>query len=191
MRLVGSVVTNSYLAPVSQPPSECVIADRHLFLSGKIMNKLWIPAAIASTLFSANVFADHRWDDGDHRGRHHRHRIERVMVQPMYEAPHVIYQAAPVAYAPPPVAYRERVVYRDRPVYYQEEPRVYSQPAPRYVERPAPYQYDNTNRFAGQAIGAVTGGLIGNQFGNGNGRVVSTAVGAVLGSIVGGNMAGY
>jgi surface antigen len=37
----------------------------------------------------------------------------------------------------------------------------------------------------GTVIGAVTGGIIGNQFGRGSGRVASTLVGAVIGGIVG------
>ena len=67
------------------------------------MNKLWIPAAIVSILFSANVFADHRWDDDDNCDHRHRYQAERVMVEPGYEEPRVIYQAPPAVYAAPPV----------------------------------------------------------------------------------------
>ena len=42
-----------------------------------------------------------------------------------------------------------------------------------------------TKSDAGLAIGAVAGGIIGNQVGKGTGRVVATAVGAVIGGIVG------
>jgi surface antigen len=38
---------------------------------------------------------------------------------------------------------------------------------------------------AGTAIGAVTGGIIGNQFGKGSGKVAATFAGAVIGGIVG------
>jgi surface antigen len=38
---------------------------------------------------------------------------------------------------------------------------------------------------AGTAIGAVTGGIIGNQFGKGGGKVAATFAGAVIGGIVG------
>ena len=38
---------------------------------------------------------------------------------------------------------------------------------------------------AGLAIGAVAGGVIGNQFGKGQGKAVATALGAVVGGIVG------
>lgn len=37
----------------------------------------------------------------------------------------------------------------------------------------------------GLVVGAVAGGLIGNQFGKGSGRVLATAAGAVVGGIVG------
>ncbi len=38
---------------------------------------------------------------------------------------------------------------------------------------------------AGLAVGAIAGGVIGNQFGKGKGKVVATALGAVIGGIVG------
>src|SRR5262249_23183597 len=37
----------------------------------------------------------------------------------------------------------------------------------------------------GTAIGAITGGIIGNQFGKGSGKVAATFAGAVIGGIVG------
>lgn len=139
-------------------------------------NGFWIPALIVGIAFSANAFADHRWDDDDdcdHRHRHgHRHRVKHVVVQHVYEEPRVVYQT------PPQVIYRDRVVYRDAPAY---EPRHYGPPAPAY----------GGNRTMGQAIGAVAGGVIGNQFGKGNGKVAATAAGAVIGSVVGGNIASY
>ncbi|MBI1385696.1 MAG: glycine zipper 2TM domain-containing protein [Rhizobiales bacterium] len=42
-----------------------------------------------------------------------------------------------------------------------------------------------TKSDAGLAIGAIAGGVIGNQFGQGQGNTVATAVGAVIGGIVG------
>ena len=42
-----------------------------------------------------------------------------------------------------------------------------------------------TKSDAGTIIGAVAGGVIGNQVGSGSGRVVATAIGAVVGGIVG------
>jgi surface antigen len=41
------------------------------------------------------------------------------------------------------------------------------------------------NQDAGTAIGAITGGIIGNQFGKGSGKVAATVAGAVVGGIVG------
>ncbi len=37
----------------------------------------------------------------------------------------------------------------------------------------------------GLAVGAVAGGILGNQFGKGKGKVATTAIGAVIGGIVG------
>lgn len=42
-----------------------------------------------------------------------------------------------------------------------------------------------TKSDAGLAIGAITGGIIGNQFGKGQGKAVATAIGAVVGGIIG------
>lgn len=42
-----------------------------------------------------------------------------------------------------------------------------------------------TKSEGGSLIGAVAGGILGNQVGKGSGRVVATAVGAVIGGIVG------
>jgi hypothetical protein len=156
------------------------------------MNKVWIPALIATVVFSTNAFADHDWNDDDHWEHRHHHRGERIVVQGAYARPAVIYQAPPqvVYQAPPQVIYRDRVVYRDAPVYYEAAPR-YDAPPPRYYEQPQPSPSYNGNRVMGQAVGAVVGGVIGNQFGRGRGRVVATAAGAVLGSVVGGNVASY
>lgn len=151
----------------------------------KSMKPIWIPVLVATAAFSANAFADHRWDDDDDHCEH-RHYRERVVVQRVYEEPAVVYQA------PPQVIYQDRMVYRDRPVYYEAEPRYDAPPPPRYYEQqPAAYPAYGGNRIAGQAIGAVAGGVIGSRFGRGNGRLVSTAVGAVVGSVVGGNLSGY
>ena len=137
------------------------------------MNRLLIPALIATSVFSASAFAHQGWND-DYRGHRRHYQEERVIVQRAYAEPMVIYQA-------PPVAYRERIVYRDRPVYYQAEPR--------YYEQPATYSGNSSNRFAGQAIGAIAGRVIGNQIGSGSGRIAATAIGAVIGSAIGGSIA--
>lgn len=41
------------------------------------------------------------------------------------------------------------------------------------------------NQDGGTVVGAITGGIIGNQFGKGGGRVAATLAGAVVGGIVG------
>ncbi len=54
--------------------------------------------------------------------------------------------------------------------------------------------YDNdchdNNAAAGTVVGAIAGGLIGNQFGHGGGRVAATVGGAVVGGVVGNKIAG-
>ena len=42
-----------------------------------------------------------------------------------------------------------------------------------------------TKQDAGLGVGALAGGVIGNQFGGGDGKVLATALGAVVGGIVG------
>ncbi|HZV55001.1 MAG TPA: hypothetical protein VFF82_08675 [Rhodocyclaceae bacterium] len=134
-------------------------------------NKLWIPALLAAATFSANSFA-HGWEDHDGRGeRHHHHGwYARMPAPPMpvYVQPRGYYPA------PPAVNYREPVVYRSTPAYY---------------ERPVAYPAYYGDRVAAQAIGAIAGGVIGNQIGNGH--VGPTLVGAVIGGAVGGHLAGY
>lgn len=152
------------------------------------MNLFRIPALVATAAISFNAFADNGWHEGHRHQRHHRHSypVERVVVQrPVYVAPRVVYEM------PPPVVYRERVIYRETPVYYEAPPR-YAPPPPPVYRRPAPAPVVyGGDRMMGQAIGAIAGGVIGNQFGQGNGKVVSTAAGAVIGSMVGGNIATY
>ncbi|HTH39319.1 MAG TPA: glycine zipper 2TM domain-containing protein [Rhodocyclaceae bacterium] len=139
------------------------------------MKTNWIPALAVTALFSIGAQA-HGWDDHGYYDRyeHHDHHryVERVVSYPVYVEPVRVYQA------PPPVIYRERVEYR-QPVYVE---------SPRYYSQPAPYYRNDSNRLMGQALGAVAGGVIGNNIGNGNGRIAATAVGAVVGSIVGGNL---
>ncbi len=42
-----------------------------------------------------------------------------------------------------------------------------------------------TKQDGGAVVGAVAGGVIGNQFGGGDGKVIATAIGAVIGGIAG------
>jgi surface antigen len=43
----------------------------------------------------------------------------------------------------------------------------------------------SNNQDTGTVVGAITGGIIGNQFGKGGGRVAATLAGAAVGGIVG------
>lgn len=56
------------------------------------------------------------------------------------------------------------------------------------VTRQKPVQ--DTNRIAGTAVGAVVGGLLGNQVGGGNGKKIATVVGAVGGGYAGNQVQG-
>ena len=44
------------------------------------------------------------------------------------------------------------------------------------------------NEQGGTAVGAIAGGIVGNQFGKGGGKVVATLAGAAVGGIVGNNI---
>lgn len=144
------------------------------------MNKFWIPALVAASFFSASAFADNGWGGHDNKHWKHRkhHQHQHVMMVPRaYVAPVVVYEPAPV------VVYRERIVYRDRPEYYEAQPRYYEQPAAVYG--------GGGNRLLGQTLGAIAGGALGTQVGQGNGRIAATAIGAVVGGALGGHAAGY
>ncbi|NKQ12329.1 glycine zipper 2TM domain-containing protein [Pseudomonas sp. SST3] len=56
------------------------------------------------------------------------------------------------------------------------------------VTRQRPVQ--DANRVAGTAVGAVVGGLLGNQVGGGNGKKIATVVGAVGGGYAGNQVQG-
>ncbi|ALN57987.1 glycine zipper 2TM domain-containing protein [Lysobacter yananisis] len=53
------------------------------------------------------------------------------------------------------------------------------------VEVQRPKQIKDQHKIAGTAIGAVAGGLLGNQVGGGNGKKLATAAGAVGGAFAG------
>lgn len=91
---------------------------------------------------------------------------------------------APVGYAPVQQPVRERVVYRDRPVYRsssRSSSGTYSAPAPRRVIK-------HTKRDA--AIGAAAGAAIGAVTSRDKlkGAVVGGVAGAVLGGVIGNNV---
>jgi uncharacterized protein YcfJ len=53
------------------------------------------------------------------------------------------------------------------------------------VQVQRPKQIKDQHKIAGTAIGAVAGGLLGNQVGGGNGKKLATAAGAVGGAFAG------
>lgn len=53
------------------------------------------------------------------------------------------------------------------------------------VEVQRPKQVKDKHKITGTALGAVAGGLLGNQVGGGSGKKVATAAGAVGGAVVG------
>lgn len=143
------------------------------------MNRFLVPALAAASFFSAGAFADNGWSGHEkhwkHRKHHQQHQHQHAVMPRAYVAPVVVYEPAPV------VVYRERIVYRDRPVYYE--------PAPRHYEPPA--VHGGGNRLLGQTLGAIAGGALGTQVGQGNSRIAATAIGAVVGGALGGHAAGY
>jgi hypothetical protein len=134
--------------------------------------KLALSAFIISTsLLSSAAFAHGGDHDGWYDQRHHRHHGWRP-------APaHVVYAPPRSVYVRPPVAYYQPAY---RPAYY-------AQPAyaPAYYA-PARAYYGG-DRVAGQVVGAVAGGVIGNAVSGG--ALAPTAIGAVLGGLIGGDLA--
>jgi uncharacterized protein YcfJ len=100
-------------------------------------------------------------------------------------APVAMAAPAPVqAAAPAPAPEPRRVVEHKTIVHhtYAPAPQVAQAPAP----APAPVAQ---NSIVGMGLGAVVGGLIGNQVGSGNGRKLATIAGAVGGGYVGNEIA--
>jgi hypothetical protein len=127
-------------------------------------SRFMIPALLAAVTFSAGAFAHGGDRDNDWCGqRWNDQRYERRMVHvpppPVYGQPRGYYPAPRVVYAQP-------VVYRPAPVYYAEPP------MPR-----------DPQRVVAQTIGAVAGGVIGHQVGDG--QLAPTLIGAVIGGVIG------
>ena len=144
--------------------------------------KLWIPALIAAATVSANAFAHggDRGDWGEHR-RHHRHHHHDRWAGYLPPPRMPVHVRQPVIYSAPPVIYRERVVYPSAPAYYG--------PPSAYPAYPGRHSGRRGDRVAAQAIGAIAGGVIGNQVGDGH--LAPTLIGAVIGGAVGDHLAGH
>lgn len=108
----------------------------------------------------------------------------------------VVVIAPPVYYAAP--RYREPVViyrdsgyyddYYDNPRYYDDAPVVYYRTAPRYNSSRHDRR-DQRRAVTGRALGAIAGGVIGNNLSRGHHRGSSIAAGAIIGGIIGEELA--
>jgi uncharacterized protein YcfJ len=87
-----------------------------------------------------------------------------------------------VTHAAPPAAQTTQVVAQAEPTRSYSPPPVYQQQAP--VQQPVAQ-----NSPIGIGVGAVVGGLLGNQIGGGNGKTLATIAGAVGGGYVGNEIA--
>jgi uncharacterized protein YcfJ len=97
-----------------------------------------------------------------------------------------VVQAAPV-YEPAPVVHRKVVHHYVQNTYTQPAP-TYQQPA--YVPQQHPIQnYVSDMHPVGTGVGAVVGGLLGNQIGGGNGKKIATVAGVLLGGYAGNEVA--
>jgi len=93
--------------------------------------------------------------------------------------------APPTINKPAPVAHRKVVHHaappaQSRPQYAEQPPAPAPQPVRSYVSDMSP---------VGTGIGAVAGGLLGNQVGGGNGKKLATVAGILLGGYVGNEVA--
>src|SRR5450830_96936 len=109
-------------------------------------------------------------------------------------APALVATTAPAAEAPAPVVHKapvvRHVVYKQpvvqhRQVAYRDDER-YDSPAPAPVQQAPVAQQPN---YVGIGVGAVVGGLLGNQVGGGNGRKLATVAGVIGGGLLGNQIA--
>ncbi len=140
--------------------------------------RLMIPALLAAAI-STSAFAR----DGNDRDRDSRYDRQRPQQAFKHAQPRVVVVQPRIQHRPAP-----RVVHRTTYVRHVV-------PAPRVVYRVAPppphalpVRYD-ADRAVAQTVGAVSGGIIGNQVGNGH--LAPTLVGAVIGGIIGDQFARY
>jgi hypothetical protein len=89
-------------------------------------------------------------------------------------------EPAPKAQPKPRTRTVEKVVYRDR--YVQAPQRT-------YATAPAPAPVAKQPNYMAMGLGAVVGGLAGNQIGDGNGRKAATVAGVIGGAMLGNHIA--
>lgn len=95
-------------------------------------------------------------------------------------------------YEPAPVVHRKVVHHYAQNTYSQPAGpvRTYEQPQPSYAPQQHPIQnYVSDMHPVGTGVGAVVGGLLGNQVGGGNGKTLATVAGAMLGGYAGNEVA--
>ena len=95
-------------------------------------------------------------------------------------------------YEPAPVVHRKVVHHYTQNTYSQpaEPVRTYEQQQPSYPPQPHPIQnYVSDMHPVGTGVGAVVGGLLGNQVGGGNGKKLATVAGVLLGGYAGNEVA--
>ncbi len=112
------------------------------------------------------------------------------------QQPSLVLDPAPATRQPAVQAAPERVVVRE--VVYREPARkpVREAPARSYAARhhepvraPAPAAQERTPNYVAIGTGAVVGGLLGNQVGDGNGKKLATLAGIIGGGYVGNEIA--
>jgi hypothetical protein len=125
--------------------------------------RFWIPALLAATTFSTGAFAHGGEHDRDWRdNRWHEQRYERREPRmPEWRGHNDERDSGD---------YRHAGAYRPEP-YYRAEP-----PMPAHPQR-----------VVAQTIGAVAGGMIGHQVGDG--ELAPTLIGAVIGGVIGDQIA--
>ncbi len=111
------------------------------------------------------------------------------------QQPALVLDPAPAVRQPAVQAQPERVVVREV-VYREPAPRkpVREAPARTYAARhqqsaPAPAAQERTPNYVAIGTGAVVGGLLGNQVGDGNGKKLATLAGIIGGGYVGNEIA--
>jgi uncharacterized protein YcfJ len=91
------------------------------------------------------------------------------------------------AYQPAP-APRHKVVQHHAQNTHSHAPRSYDQPDSTQQQRPTQSYVSNMSPV-GTGVGAVVGGLLGNQVGGGNGKKIATVAGVILGGYAGNEVA--
>jgi uncharacterized protein YcfJ len=143
--------------------------------------KLKSTLIIASLLASTTAFAQYPGQVAEQYNNQynnqHDNRYDHNYPRPAYVAPSVIPTQSFTDYAR---------IKRVTPQYgHSNQP---SQICHDEVVQEQVYQQQNRN-MGGAALGAIAGGILGNQVGGGNGRTAATAVGVIGGALAGDNIA--